>query len=103
MARALLEAVRKSQGGRIMTAGTQRERELALKCIQSALASLDSLEHQAQYDGAAVRAAEPALVEATAGLQKALALVGRKPDLRVVSTPEELEPWMEQAHDSTPR
>jgi hypothetical protein len=85
-----------------MTAGTQRE--LALKCIQFALAALDSLAHQAPYDGAAARAAEPGLVEAMVGLQKALALVGRKPDLRIVSTSEDLEePWMEQAHDSTLR
>ncbi len=82
-----------------MTAATQKE--LAEKCIESALCHLGGVRQQ-WHEGSRACEAEPALLEAMAGLEAALALVRieTKPDIRAVLS----EPsWIERKYDSQRR
>jgi hypothetical protein len=79
--------------------------ELALKCIESETAQFASSVQQTRAIGTAALAAEPALQQALTALERARLLVREMSVVRLARRPEnfDLEPWMEQAHDSTPR
>lgn len=76
-----------------------------LRCTESAIAHFSSAVQQSEAIRTGALAGQPSLQPALTALEAARLLVRSTSIVRIAPPPEnlDLEPWMEQAHDSTPR